>query len=228
MIPAVVSRFVADVQANFPAISGKIESYARELSADGARYQEAADHIFGLVDGIAKRRGWDRQEVLDYYADFVIEYLREQERFVSTGVFSNEGRTFEDIRAEIYDNDEHMLGYMVGLFISYVIFPHHYAQYRFYVDQFLPLIPSDGQCVEFGCGHGFFMSETLRLGPGRHVEGYDVSAAALRLAEDLLAVARVPADRTVLSLDDVVTKDLPRPVYHGMTAAGLLEHIADP
>jgi len=228
MLPSVVQKFVTDVIETFPAISGKLKSYVDELEHGGKTYGDAAERIFGLADALATSRGWEREDILDHYAEFVIEYLREQARFISTGEFSNEGRSFEDIKAEVYEDEEHMLSYMYGLLISYALFPHHYAQYRFFLDVYLPLVPKNGRCVEFGSGHGLFMAETLAHSPDRFVEGYDVSPAALQLSKDLLAASQCPPGHFLIELNDVVKKTLPADKYDAMVATGLLEHIPDP
>lgn len=227
-LPHQLTTFISEVKSTFPTISGKISSYVEENSSDLSVYSQSSEWIFTLAEKMSEERGWDNAQLLDFYADFVVDYLREQERFVASGVFSNAGRTFEDVRVDVYEDDEHMTSYLVGLLLSYVIFPHHYAQYRFFVDEYLPLLPDEARCVEFGCGHGLFLAETLRDTKKRVVEGYDVSPAALELAHSLLNAAGVDKSRAHLSLDDVVSNTLGSEKYDGMTAAGLLEHIENP
>src|SRR5690606_20950128 len=108
-----VIAFARTVKTTFPVLSGKIDSYVQRLSAEPG-YYETSDHIFRVARAVCRDRGWTDDDLYGFYADFVIDYLREQQSFLSSGQFSNEGRSFDDIREEVYQDDAHMTGYMMG------------------------------------------------------------------------------------------------------------------
>lgn len=144
------------------------------------------------------RAGWGEDQLREYYAEFVVDYLREQSQFLHTGSYSSENRDIQAIADEVYHNDEYMRAYMMGLLASYAIFPHHHRQYRFFVDRFEPSLPNDGACIEFGVGHGMFLAHLLKKQPGRRGYGYDLSNMALTIARSVNWIEKIDPSRVTL------------------------------
>ncbi len=181
-----------------------------------------------LAIRLAERMGLSYDDLLGAYADFCITFLREQEIFLQTGEFRNAARGFEEVRVEVYENDEYMRHYMLGHLLSCAVFPHHYEQYRFFMERFVPALPADALVCEFGVGHGLWIASFLAHSPGRRGFGCDISPTSLELARHMIALHGISTDRVTLDLSDAVKHDLQGVVYYGMIASGLLEHIEDP
>ena len=220
--------FIRETHDRYPMISGRLSGYIDKLSSVGTEYFALAETVIDCLWEIARRRGWEADEVYDYYADFVIDFLREQDQFLKSGQYSNAAKGLAEITRDVYHDDEYMRSYMIGLLASYAIFPHHFEQLRFYRDVFEPMLDPRGDCIEFGVGHGLFMSVLLAGSQHRRGFAYDVSDEALAIAKTLLNVRGIAQDRVVIENCDVVSMDLGTRKYAAMTAAGLLEHIDNP
>ncbi len=220
-------RFVNAVASEFPLISGKLKQYTSELVKTTPDYLQNADGIIELAQDVCGATGWGESALREYYAEFVVDYLREQSQFLATGSYSRENEATTSVIDEVYHNDEYMRSYMMGLLASYAIFPHHYKQYKFYVDRFEPTLPSNGACIEFGVGHGMFMTHLLKRQKGRTGFGFDLSDMALTIARAVASIDKIDPSRLTLGNADVASMPLTGE-YIAMTAAGLLEHINDP
>jgi 2-polyprenyl-3-methyl-5-hydroxy-6-metoxy-1,4-benzoquinol methylase len=223
-----VDSFTAALETSFPTFRRTLAAYADVMRGYGADARADLDDIFAVLGRLAQQRAMSTTDLLDAFADFMVDYLREQSQFLDTGAYSNQGRSFDDVRREVYDDDSYMNFYLLGLLISYGVFPHHYREYRFFSRRFLPSLQRELPCAEFGVGHGLFLSSVLEAGRASFGVGYDVSPAALSLAGDMMRVKGVPPGRYTLVHGDAVSEEMPHGQYGGMIAAGLLEHIERP
>ena len=168
-------------------------------------------------------------DVLDAYADFCLTFLREQSEFLNTGVYRNAAEGFEKVKHEVYENDEYMTHYMLGHLLSCAVFPHHYHQYRFFMDSFVPATSAAARVFEFGLGHALWFSSFLRGGAARHGDACDISPLCVRLAGQMMAARGIAPESFRLHHADAVRfLTLGDQSYDAMIASGLLEHIEDP
>jgi SAM-dependent methyltransferase len=164
---------------------------------------------------------------VDGYVAFNRMVLREELRFRTSQAYSATAADLERIGEEIYHNEAVMGGYyLVGLYLTYFIWPHHYRMLTLYRDAFLG--PQAGDCgafAEWGVGHGLFSLAALRRWPQASGALYDLSQHSLDFSEALLGAAGVMG-RCSLGAADVLAADLPR--VDRLVCSELLEHVADP
>lgn len=222
-----LARFYDAVQGTFPMLRRTLAEYVTDLQSRPG-YAAEADRLVDLAARLAARVGMTHDDLLGAYADFCITFLREQDEFLKTGEFRNAAKGFEEVRVEVYENDEYMKSYMLGHLLSCAVFPHHYEQYRFFMERFVPASPANASVCEFGVGHGLWVTSFLAHSPARRGYGCDISPTSLELARHMAELHGIDSGRLELELADAVKLDLKGKVYDAHIASGVLEHIEDP
>jgi 2-polyprenyl-3-methyl-5-hydroxy-6-metoxy-1,4-benzoquinol methylase len=219
--------FASELQSRYPVLGKTVSAYLTQLADEPSFFR----HTEGLVRGafqLGKAVGFSAGEVLDAYVEFCFTFLREQEDFLHTGQYRNASRGFEAVRQEVYENDEYMTQYMLGHYLSCAVFPHHYRQYRFFMERFVPAVSAQARLFEFGLGHGLWATSFLAQSPERSGLACDISPTCVRLAPHCLALHGIAPERCSITQDDAVRCDLNGETFDAMIASGLLEHIEDP
>lgn len=147
----------------------------------GQEYTEVAESILILFDllgldaTVASRR-------------YILDYLRQLDYFLKNQEYGHSD--FEQIKAEIYDNETTMLEtYMPGLLLSYAYTTILYEKNHLYLTEFLPRINSSMHGMEVGFGEGFYLWEILKKFPDIRLTGFDISVHAMKFADHLLKTA---------------------------------------
>lgn len=165
---------------------------------------------------------------VDGYVAFNRMILREEIRFRAAQAYSATAADLERIGEEIYHNEGVMGGYyLVGLYLTYFIWPHHYRMLSLYRDAFLG--SEAGDCAafaEWGVGHGLFSLAALRRWPDATGDLYDLSRHSLDFSEALLGAAGIAGRCRFAAADVLAAPDLPR--VDRLVCSELLEHVADP
>jgi 2-polyprenyl-3-methyl-5-hydroxy-6-metoxy-1,4-benzoquinol methylase len=222
-----LSRFCTAIGATFPVLARTLSNYLLELQLE-PDFPTAAETLVDLAYRLGAGIGLSPDDVHDAYADFCLTFLREQDLFRKTGEYRNAAHGFEQVKHEVYEDDEYMSHYMLGHLLSCAVFPHHYQQYRFFVNRFVPAVGPDARVFEFGPGHGLWLSSFLAHSPGRHGQGCDISPMCIRLAEQMRQLWQIAPARFRLIHGDAVQYDLAGQEFDAMIASGLLEHVEDP
>lgn len=222
-----VRRIYSEICQAFPPIQKTLSEYLAQLIAM-KEYPARAEGLLSWVQKTGELLCLSYEDIVDGFIEFCLTYLREQDYFMKTGELSGASKGFDRIRQEVYEDHEYMTQYMLGNLASIALFPHHYKEYSFFLDQFLPMTSDSARCAEFGLGHGLWLSCLLADAPHRRGIGYDVSDASLRIARALLAIRSIPEERYRLVHADVATEDLGNEYFDAMIASGLFEHIEAP
>ena len=86
--------------------------------------------------------------------------------------------SYEDVSENIWMNYDYMMNlYLPGIFLSHFLWRHHYRQFLYYKEHFLPLIDgfADKRFYEVGTGTGFYTLQIFRHNPSFHGLGIDIS-----------------------------------------------------
>lgn len=195
----------------------------------GDAYRGRFEAVLEVLREAFPDRPWPR-----WAAGGIVEFcrmtLREEARFKTRQHYSRSAADFDAVVGEVYDSAEVMEGYyLVGLLMSYFVWPHHFELLRFFEDAFLS--PDDGEVAsvaEWGCGHGLFSLLAARRWPGAAVALADVSRHSLAFATRLLAAAG-HGGRLRSRLGDILAGGQDgEPPAERLICAELLEHVADP
>jgi SAM-dependent methyltransferase len=160
------------------------------------------------------------------YSKFALDAMRLQQRFNKTRKY--EDVSYEEACEKVYMNDEYMCNlYLPGILISHFLWPHHYRQFLFYKNNFLPLLDNldDKRFYEVGTGTGFYTVQIFRYDPAFKGIGIDISPHSRQFT--LNNVRRWGFGDSFTSLDvNVIGADLePLPCVQCIE---VLEHLSDP
>jgi Methyltransferase domain len=164
----------------------------------------------------------------DGFISFNRMVLKEELAFQTSGAYSASAEDIGRVTAEIYDSGKVMDGYyLVGLYVTYFVWPHHYRMLDFYRRNFLgSAAGAAARFAEWGVGHGLLSAAALTRWPEARAWLFDLSAHSLGFARHLLHAAG-HAGRCAFVQGDVVEEpDLP--VVDRLVCSEVLEHVPRP
>ncbi len=162
------------------------------------------------------------------YISFNRMVLKEELAFRESGTYSAGADDMDRITADIYGSDQVMDGYyLVGLYATYFVWPHHYRMLNYYRRSFLGAEEGEAtRFAEWGVGHGLLSAAALSRWPDARGWLFDLSAHSLGFAKRLLDAAG-HAGRCEFVQGDVVTEpDLP--MVDRLVCSEVLEHVPRP
>jgi 2-polyprenyl-3-methyl-5-hydroxy-6-metoxy-1,4-benzoquinol methylase len=173
---------------------------------------------------------YDRDEAIEnlkkYYVEWVYAYLKEYLNFKRNFQYSAIEKGFKKINQDIYQNFDYMKSFLISLFISHAVFPHHYKKYLFFKSQ-INNVPTDAKCIDFGSGHGLF-SLTLLEGSNRTIESIDISPVAVSMTEFFLKALKTENNKYICTVADATSYNPIYTDYDFFVCAEFLEHIEKP
>ncbi len=184
-----LSQVVAHICAKSPF---QKKAMARNFSAADPGYIAFAD---GLVSRLL--RAVERGPAHDYLADAYLAYtkqIRIEEMYFAKEHTYRLSR-FEDAYREVYSRDDYMFDYVVGLGMTQILWPNHWAIVQFYVNEFLPLIGAASRGAEVGVGHGLFHAEMLRAAPEMRSRMLDISPTSLEMTRRMIVATGLDPKR---------------------------------
>ena len=148
-----------------------------------AAFWPEAERLVGLAEAVG---GSPAESLVEY----TVTYLKEQIRFLQTKEYTH--TDFESARKAVYDNPEVMEKfYLEGLLLTHAFWPIHLDIHKFFREEFLSRLPSDGVGTEFGFGHGLYLLDVLlKLAPSPTLAAM-ISAHFRRNATPLSSYIRV-------------------------------------
>jgi len=153
--------------------------------------------------------------------------LKEEMHFRQTGRYAAQPEDLQRVTEAVYDNPAVMDGYyLVGLYCTYFLWPHHYRILQFFRESFLQMGPAPGQVMEWGVGHGLLSLLALRQWPGSRATLLDLSKFSLQFAARVFQAAGV-GERCTGQQGDVLELN-PIPAAERIICSELLEHVPDP
>lgn len=193
---------------------------------------EADDQYLEFAEGVVSRilKVVDKDDAYDYMAETYLWYtklIRIEEMF-----YAKEGRyrfeNYDEVYKNVYSRDDYMFDYVVGLGLTQAFWLNHYRIFRFFLDEFVPMIAEGKAGAEIGVGHGLFHSEALRGAPELHTTLLDVSNTSLATTKKMIAATGLDPERaTAVNVD--IQKDIPvgDNSLDVLLMGELIEHIQD-
>jgi 2-polyprenyl-3-methyl-5-hydroxy-6-metoxy-1,4-benzoquinol methylase len=134
-----------------------------------------------------------------------------------------------DVISEVYEDEGDMVPYMWAAILIYPFWPsmvNHIALYR---NEFLKSLPPNARVMELASGHGVLSLLAAEERSDIRLEGIDISAPAVAVANRLLEVSG-HAGRVKFVVEDVlaIERENKGGEYQGIIAAMLAEHLEDP
>ena len=110
------------------------------------------------------------------YSSFAIDAMRLQKKF--NGKLKYENVTYEEACNKVYMNEDYMLKlYLPGIYVSHFLWRHHFKQFIYYKEKFLPLLDkgADKRFYDVGTGTGFYTIQIFRYRKDSQGYGVDIS-----------------------------------------------------
>lgn len=193
------------------------------IDKNRARFGDEWDTDFEQIVGSVFRNQEDLQLATIGYAAFANSALRSQARFQKKRQY--EYNSFSDVAKDVYLNPEYMhKEYLPGLLLSHLLWPHHYAQLRFYRQVVEKIKPR--KFAEIGVGSGVYSLVTLLTTPSAVGMGVDISPSSLHYAHSLLEKVGCE-NRYQLLQRDVSTEAVDLSIDL-VISVELLEHLEQP
>ncbi len=216
---------------SLPALAALVEAIERLnpmhrgfLRSALARTREDERERLERYLGYCAGRGFSTADLADCYLTLVWDTLREQIHFEQYGAYRYS--TYAEVAAEVYNNDEYMTRYMIGLALTAFLWPNHLAMFRFFAEE-LPR-RARGAYLEIGPGHGYYLMTAMQQSAYDRFVGIDVSATSLAETSALLAVHGSPQRTCELRCEDFLAGTLEQASYDAVVMGEVLEHVEEP
>lgn len=195
-----------DVQSAFgPAWEREFDEHLRNLfAADVEAYRSAI-------------RGYSR---------FAIDAMRLQRIFNRKRQY--EDQSYQEAYEHVYMNRDYMMNlYLPGIFLSHFLWRHHYRQFLYYKERFLPLLDGieDRRFYEVGTGTGFYTVQIFRHDP--RFEGFGIDISPYSREFTLKNIHGWGFDRSFHSMDTNII-DAGLEPFPCVQCIEVLEHLSDP
>lgn len=214
------SRVVELVGASNPLQRKRIRTMLRER--DDTYFAFAEDVSRSLAAAFMRTPG-DALAAAQAYDGLCLEMLREQIRFRKTGVYRLDDAA--DANDTVYSDPTRMRAYLIGLLLTYLFWPNHYALFQLFRDGLAQLRPQ--RSLEVGAGHGVFTTELIRRHPGVELTVVDISLSSIEVTREFLDAFDVPQDSVRFVLADFMGPDLALGSFDLIVLGELIEHVND-
>jgi 2-polyprenyl-3-methyl-5-hydroxy-6-metoxy-1,4-benzoquinol methylase len=212
--------FVEDILAAYPDHEGYLVKSFRDRSRSTSRLAEQTAGLIGRL------HAGDHRRLVEGYLWICRMVMEEELHFRREGSYRNS--SFAEVNASVYQNKADMVLYMDGLLATEVLWSQHARCMDFYVNTFVPKLPTGFRHLEIGPGHGLLLYYTAIAAACGSLEAWDISPASLELTAECLA--RLGAPKAVeLRAGNVFEEAVDRAAeFDSVTLSEVVEHLEDP
>jgi 2-polyprenyl-3-methyl-5-hydroxy-6-metoxy-1,4-benzoquinol methylase len=211
------TNIVTMIKAEMPWHSKNLERAMRVV--EDADVLAADDYITYLL------RNHDLDFLVASYRTIVDDANTEQLEFRRTHRYRHS--TFAAVAGSVYFDQDYMTRYMVGLGLSYFLWPNQ-IQIRRFFRQTLPRL-SGGKYLEIGPGHGMFLLQALQQSSYDRFLGVDISPSSIALTQDVVrTIGQAKANELDLLQMDFLAADTLDGPYEAIVMGEVLEHVEQP
>lgn len=194
------------------------------ISQQDKEYWEYAEDICRTLGCSFLKTEEGRVAVASAYNRMTMDFLSEQIRFKKTGVYLlNDANV---ARANVYDQPEVMRYYMLGLLLSYLLWPNHYEMLDFF-RKHIQETRVVGRYLDIAPGHGLFAAETLRRFPGLRASLLDISKTSIQVTTEILKTFQIDSARFDFIHGDFLTVPMEGGDFDFISMGEVLEHVND-
>lgn len=169
--------------AHFRSLKGVEEAVA----VNPERFEQIAEMFLKWAVG-ARGEKWI-PAMVDAFVDFSTEVNVAQARYEAAKHYPH--KTLADCYEELYARKDPMSNYLWGVYLTNFLWAHHMELCLFFNDRFLNCLKDDAHIVEIAPGHGGWGIWALSKLKNARLEGFDISAASIEIAQELAESAGV-------------------------------------
>ncbi|MBL7091679.1 class I SAM-dependent methyltransferase [Acidovorax sp.] len=165
----------------------------------------------------------ERVEAARAYNRMCMDFVREQIRFRKTGVYRLDDAYVA--HEEVYSQPDVMRYYMVGLLLSYLFWPNHYAMLCFLRDHLQQI--SINRYLEIAPGHGLFTVQAIKHSPDLEATLVDISEVSIEVVRELLTAFQIDPARIRFIHSDFLDLSLESDSFDFISMGEVIEHVND-
>ncbi len=215
-------KMVDLISGQNPLQRKRIHSFIRRQDKNYWKYAEAVCRKLGQSFFKTEE---ERVEAARAYNRMTTDFLLEQIRFRKTGTYLLNDACVA--RQTVYEQPEVMRYYMVGLFLSYLLWPNHFKMLNFF-RTYIQKIPKVERYLDIAPGHGLFAVETMQQFPGlREAVFLDISKTSIQVTMDILETFQIAPSRFKFINGDFLRVSVDAGNFDFITMGEVLEHVND-
>lgn len=193
------------------------------ISGQNEEYMAYAEMICRTLKESFFRDEQEQKEAASSYNRMTMDFLKEQIRFSKTGVYRLDDASVAN--ENIYSQPDVMRYYMVGLLISYLLWPNHYKMLHFLKRHIKEI--SISNYLEIAPGHGLFAAEVLQQFPDIEAKLLDISKTSLQVTSSILSAFGIAPERYSFINGDFLTVPIDDQKFDFISMGEVLEHVND-
>ena len=159
------------------------------------------------------------------YAQYCIGVAKAQTMYESAGKYTPE--SMPEIMSGVYEDEGYMVPYMWAAILIYPFWPSMISHIAMFRDEFVRKLPPNGTVRELAAGHGVLSLLAAEDRPDLQIEGSDLSAPAIAVANRLLTVSG-HTGRVHFAVKDALNCEHGSGPCSGIISAMLAEHLPNP
>ncbi len=214
-------RMVEIVSSQNPLQKKRIHNF---IAAQDQDYWNYAEDLCRSLGRSFLKTPAGREAVAGAFNRMTMDFLKEQIRFKKTGVYLLNDATVA--RENVYDRPEVMRYYMLGLLLSYLLWPNHFKMMHFF-RKYLPDLPKVRRYLDVAPGHGLFAVETMQKFPQLKAELLDISKTSIEVTREILATFEISPERFEFINGDFLTVPIKGKDFDFISMGEVLEHVND-
>lgn len=195
------------------------------ISRQDADYWAYAEEICRKFNQSFLRSAEEQVEAAGFYNRMTMDFLREQIRFSKTGVYRLDDATLA--KKNVYSQPDVMRYYMVGSFLSYLLWPNHFEILRF-LRIYLQEVSAIERYIDIAPGHGLLAMEVLQRFPGLKATLLDISETSIRITNEILSAFQIDPSRFGFINGDFLSVPIEGNNFDFISMGEVLEHVNDP
>jgi 2-polyprenyl-3-methyl-5-hydroxy-6-metoxy-1,4-benzoquinol methylase len=160
------------------------------------------------------------------YAKYCLSVAQAQRIYERAGLYTPEA--MPEITSGVYDDEAYMVPYMWAAILIYAFWPSMIEHLALFRDQFLRHLPRNARLLELASGHGVLSLIAAEERPDISVDGFDISAPAVAVANRLRGVSGHSGRVRFAVQDAIENRSTQVTKYDGIISAMLAEHLEAP
>lgn len=198
------------------------------LSKKGDDFLAEAEEFSIQYTNYLDYQGIPLSYAVDAYVKMCSDMVKSQISFMKTGKYPREkaSEAFDNV----YNNDDEMKSYMIGLAMSQFLWPTHNEMYSFFKDSLNSFGDSISSYLEIGPGHGLFLRFAMRFLDSNQasITVVDISQTSIETTKSIMDFFfREKSSKISYHNIDVLDFDLNKK-YDFITMGEVLEHVNYP
>ncbi|MBF0467000.1 MAG: class I SAM-dependent methyltransferase [Nitrospirae bacterium] len=210
------------IYRKYPQQKKKIEKNFAETKG----MQDALEEFLQTYDYFLKANSLTYEDLAEAYLWIVEQVFYYRKIFIQTGRYPH--NSAQEAISDVYNNNEIMKKYMLGLALSQFLWRQHYLVFEFYRSEIKNIEPNT-RLLEIGSGHGLFSLEALKYID--HIEIFDIidiSDTSLEMSKSIINMLKPRALSIINFYKQDVNLFKPSTKYDLIIMGEVLEHVEDP